>query len=427
LTRTASEGKASRRAPHVETPVECIRLRLLAPPADLFRADDPALPGAALFVRVYDVRAETCPPDGTDLPAWFRDRVQRSYMLNSAPYRRNLGPVRVQVGLQEAKLERLAVIYPYLRAIEITAFVPMVAVDDGFLFDGTVVPLDWAPPGDADADPSNPNTLRWISDMSYLELTGRRVRVIHDREPEPGPYRTDATVFFFLAAETTTLPHESSVGHGHDRCYGRLGELAVHTDAPPTLLAEAADFAVVAAAATRARHLVGRLHRDVDRAVRNIDPDSPWHAMHMSAAVQREAIVMRSELTGRAGFFLGSFEMQRLYKAVSPTFGVPHDDLEAFDRALEDLQGFSTSLLGLAIDRSQMRFAVYGVLFALFSLAFASIAILDFVAAEPRESRTWVYVAVAAPMVAFGATMLAFSLRQGRLARRIGRGGAGSG
>lgn len=372
-------------------------------------------PGATLHLRVFDVAPQACPPDGTVLPKWFEKRVQPSFLLNHNPYARHLAPVRTSSAGDAVAIERLAIVYPHLRLMEIAVFLPVAAVRDGHLQSEDGEPCLSPFTADAEVDPSTPNTLRWICDMSYLELTAHRVRVIDDRDPTSGPYRMDGAVFFFGGRERT-LGDTSGVEHGTDVCYGRLAELAVHGCAPASL-AEAADYSIVAGVATRARHLVGRLHREIDRAARTISPTAPWQGMHTSAHVQREAILMRSELTGRAGFFFSTFELQRLYKSVSPTFGVPVDDLDAFDKSLDDLQGFSTSLLGLAIDRSQMRFAIYGLLFALFSLTFASVSVLDFVNAQPSDSKQWVVLALALTLIAFGATVAALSVNHGRLAR----------
>ena len=272
--------------------------------------------------------------DAASLPHWFEARVQRSYVINFRPRASVLVAMPATLGGMEVVVERVAIMYPHLRLLEVVVFVPAAAAGNGFLEGGAIVPLASPFNPDVDRDPSAANTLPWICDMTYLQLMGHRVRVVDDDDETSGPYRMDGTVFFFTGDEQPGAA--TGVAYGEHRCYGRLAELAVHSSgAVPASLSEAADYMVIAGVATRARHLVGRLHREIDRAARTIRPKAPWEGMRTSAEVQREAIAMRSELTGRAGFFLASFELQRLYKALSPTFGVPADDLDSFDKSLQ--------------------------------------------------------------------------------------------
>lgn len=376
-------------------------------PPDPFRRPAGA-PGAAVHVRVLDIgphEQERLERRRQPLPEWYRAWVQPSYVRRHEPFAVDVPDVTAAIDGREVRLERYAVAFPHLAVVEIGIFAPHAPTDAMWSRDGFRVPPGVLPPAE-EGDPSAPGSLYWLCDMTYGELTHRRVSVLDERVEDSGPYRSDGSVLFLddaLEGVPGLVPGEA--------CRGRLAELAVHRVEVPRGLAEAGGYVVVGAAATRARHLAGRLHHDIDLAARALRTGSPWHRMHVAAGIQWQALAMRSELTGRAGFFFSRFELQRLYKAVSPTFGVPPDDLEALDRSIDDLQGYSATLLGLAIDHSQKLFGLYGLVFSLFSLGFASIAILDFVNATPSREKIWVGVALAAVLLAFASIAFLFSRR----------------
>ena len=260
-------------------------------------------------------------------------------------------------------------------------------------------------------DASNwPYGMQWICDQTFNELTGRRVT--------PRLRRVSFTYLSFDLLQTEAVrygpgdvgepaagrpaprrgirqwpPDLADLASADDWCVPHDERLAIHgravsptvfdRDAPPEVA-----YLALAVMLCRARLLLRAINGEAQTLAREITSKGKTSLgeVRKVARLQAEAIIARDEISGVTAHRFDLPDLRGLYLDILDTrLGVPPDDRESLDSTTSSLQSFATSLTGAGLDRSQKMFGIGGIVFGLLSLAFASIAVIDFVDTPQRH------------------------------------------
>jgi hypothetical protein len=308
-------------------------------------------------------------------------------------------------------MRRWAAVYPHRGLIEIAHFLPVRFAPE-LESPGGVIPEgdDWQP---GRTDPSAALSIQWTLDMTYRELTGVTVEL-------DSPRRAGFDNIVFVPASERASAADNGL-YGGDTVSIETGRLVVATDRTIDDFAAAGAYLALAGFLLRGRHLVARLEAQIVETAEGLLAGSigAWEGVQQAQLLQAEAIITQSEVFGRRIPRHSVRPSEDLAERAAEKLGVRSEERDALQSATDALQGLSASTFGTAVDRSQRRFGVGGIIFAAISLSFSSIAILDFVQASPSDARRWVYVALGvALVVALAGFAVVVVLIERTLARR---------
>jgi hypothetical protein len=157
-----------------------------------------------------------------------------------------------------------------------------------------------------------------------------------------------------------------------------LAEVPTGEDARSTLFG----YEVMAAFAARSRHLARRLQSGVSDAATTAYDDH-WKALSRAAEVQREAVHLQAEMSPADVF--ADDELFRLLRLTMDDLVMTSFERDQLGTALSSLDSFVNGLFAVAVDRTQGRFAMFGAVFALLSVVYASLALITVRDGEPID------------------------------------------
>jgi hypothetical protein len=162
-------------------------------------------------------------------------------------------------------------------------------------------------------------------------------------------------------------------------------------------------YLMLAALAGRARHLKHRLQSRI--ATVADDPfDTPWMSLRTVASIQREALIVSPDLVGAD--VLGDERLISLHQQCHEIVELTGLEREQLRASLDNLDRYVNGLFSVAVDQSQARFALFGLVFGVFSLCLASLALLDVL------ERPWLaYALTLAANVVMAGVVLVFARR----------------
>jgi hypothetical protein len=359
------------------------------------------------FLRTYDL--DTLEDVGsTGLPDWIGPWVQEPYKERFGPRCLRWDDLPVTVDGRDAMLCRWGVVYPHLQILDLIVVVRDVPLDElpqsaslgvQFLSDR------WKHDPRLDVSPAN--SLQWLCDMTYADLTGTRVRTLHPRRTSFGllVFPTSDVCPDRQTVEGLQSHHRLHVQAYHHVVFG-LDERSLFGLGP---------YVVLAGLVSRGRHLMKRVKDEIDETTTRVLDRSMRtdHAVQRAAEVQAAAIRLHSEMAGWG--YLNNDRMKRVFDAIDRTGGVPERDRTNLNTSLEGLDRLTNSLQALAADGFQRRVSVFGLYFGLFSVFLASVGIVSLVSEETStRDRLWVFVTV----VALGAWFGILGHRSKRYVRR---------
>lgn len=333
------------------------------------------------YLRTYDAPTETV-KGREPLPEWYGRWVQQPYLAQHDP--RALPPAEVPISVRgdDRSLQRWCFTYPNLGVIDLLMLVRDVPLD-GVPTSADLPALfndsGWTA---REGDASPKDTLQWLCDMTYADLTGTRVVTSE-------PRRTSFGVLVLL----DKLPDMDTAIRGL-----RDGE-ALHAERYHHLVAGTrgkdldalGPYVVLAGVIGRGRHLMKRVRYAIDETTTGVLEGklSAEKGVEQSANIQAQAIRLHGEMSGWG--YLNHDSMKRIFEDIDRSAGIPQRDRDNLHASLEGLDRLSNNLQGLAVDGFQRRVSIFGLFFGLFSVFLASVGIVTLVSDDTEwVERLWV-------------------------------------